>query len=55
MILFYLGNEISHVEGLEGMTTLVELVLDRNKIKNLFSHSFVSQYNLEELHMEENR
>ncbi|XP_065844626.1 leucine-rich repeat-containing protein 9-like isoform X3 [Oscarella lobularis] len=53
--LFLQGNEISHVEGLEGMTTLVELVLDRNKIKNLFSHSFVSQYNLEELHMEENR
>ena len=27
------GNEIAHVDGLEGLEQLVELVLDRNKIK----------------------
>ena len=27
------GNEISRVEGLEGLVGLTELVLDRNKIK----------------------
>lgn len=35
------GNEISKVEGIEQLTDLTELVLDRNKIK-------VSEY-LEEL------
>ena len=29
----FAGNEISHVEGLEGLQYLMELVLDRNKIK----------------------
>eukprot|EP00118_Oscarella_pearsei_P013394 m.106833 g.106833 ORF g.106833 m.106833 type:complete len:139 (+) comp37269_c0_seq44:3847-4263(+) len=53
--LFLQGNEISRVEGLDGMTSLLELVLDKNKIKGLLPHSFSSQYNLEELHIEENR
>ena len=28
-----IGNELSQVEGLEGVQQLMELVLDRNKIK----------------------
>ena len=27
------GNELSRVEGLEGLENLIELVLDRNKVK----------------------
>ncbi|KAJ7361763.1 Leucine-rich repeat-containing protein 9 [Desmophyllum pertusum] len=53
--LFLQGNDISKVEGLEGLQELRELVLDRNKIKNISSTSFVSQWNVTELHMEENR
>jgi len=30
-------------------------VLDRNKIKNVCETSFINQWNLHELHMEENR
>lgn len=30
---FFVGNDISKVEGLEGLQELRELVLDRNKIK----------------------
>lgn len=41
--------------GLEGLHDLRELVLDRNKIKTITENSFVSQWNLQELHMEENR
>lgn len=41
--------------GLEGLHDLRELVLDRNKIKTLADNSFVSQWNLQELHIEENR
>lgn len=53
--LFLQGNEIVHVQGLDGLESLTELVLDRNKIKNLNESSFVSQFNLRELHLEENR
>ncbi|XP_078381877.1 leucine-rich repeat-containing protein 9-like isoform X2 [Oculina patagonica] len=53
--LFLQGNDISKVEGLEGLQQLRELVLDRNKIKNISSTSFASQWNVTELHMEENR
>ena len=49
------GNEISKVEGLESLQDLRELVLDRNKIKGLSEYSFMNQWNLVELHMEENR
>jgi Leucine-rich repeat (LRR) protein len=49
------GNEIQKVEGLESLHDLRELVLDRNKIKNLNETSFINQWNLQELHMEENR
>lgn len=53
--LFLQGNEISKVDGLEGLQDLRELVLDRNKIKTISSTSFASQWNVTELHMEENR
>ncbi|XP_077999840.1 leucine-rich repeat-containing protein 9-like isoform X2 [Glandiceps talaboti] len=53
--LFLQGNDITKVEGLEGLQDLRELVLDRNKIKNLNEYSFMNQWNLVELHMEENR
>lgn len=53
--LFLQGNDISKVEGMEGLQDLRELVLDRNKIKSLGDTSFLNQWNLVELHMEENR
>ncbi|XP_013396331.1 leucine-rich repeat-containing protein 9 [Lingula anatina] len=53
--LFLQGNEITKVEGLEGLQDLRELVLDRNKIKSITEISFMNQWNLQELHMEENR
>ena len=49
------GNEISRVEGLNGLYNLTELVLDRNKIKQLNECSFVDLTQLRELHLEENR
>ena len=49
------GNEISKVEGLENLHELLELVLDRNKIKQIGEFSFMSQLQLQELHIEENR
>lgn len=45
--LFLQGNEISKVEGLEHMYDLRELVLDRNKIKNLGEASLLHQFNLQ--------
>ncbi|KAG7511180.1 leucine-rich repeat-containing 9 isoform X1 [Solea senegalensis] len=53
--LFLQGNEISQVEGLEGLHQLRELVLDRNRIKTLSENSFVAQNDLLELHLAENR
>ncbi|XP_056023048.1 leucine-rich repeat-containing protein 9-like isoform X3 [Ostrea edulis] len=53
--LFLQGNEISKVEGMEGLHDLRELVLDRNKIKVITELSFANQWNLQELHIEENR
>lgn len=41
--------------GLEGLHDLRELVLDKNKIKIITETSFINQWNLEELHIEENR
>ena len=43
------------IAGLEMQHELRELVLDRNKIKSIGEHSFTSQWNLLELHLEENR
>ncbi|XP_056151358.1 leucine-rich repeat-containing protein 9 [Lampris incognitus] len=53
--LFLEGNEISQVEGLEGLYQLRELVLDRNRIKVLKENTFISQAILLELHLAENR
>ncbi|XP_056250018.1 leucine-rich repeat-containing protein 9 isoform X2 [Seriola aureovittata] len=53
--LFLQGNEISQVEGLEGLHQLRELVLDRNRIKALAENSFIAQKVLLELHLTENR
>ncbi|KAL5493183.1 hypothetical protein EMCRGX_G014321 [Ephydatia muelleri] len=53
--LFLQGNEIVLVEGLDGMKSLTELVLDRNKIKTLENSSLLSLRSLRELHIEENR
>ncbi|ETE73512.1 Leucine-rich repeat-containing protein 9, partial [Ophiophagus hannah] len=53
--LFLQGNEISHIEGLEGLQILQELVLDHNKIKVISENSFARQSSLLALHLEENR
>ncbi|KAF3701209.1 Leucine-rich repeat-containing protein 9 [Channa argus] len=53
--LFLQDNEISMVEGLEGLHQLRELVLDRNRIKTLTEKSFIGQNTLLKLHLAENR
>ncbi|XP_037343021.2 leucine-rich repeat-containing protein 9 [Pungitius pungitius] len=53
--LFLQDNEISQVEGLEGLHQLRELVLDRNRIKVLADNSFIAQNVLLELHLADNR
>uniref|UniRef100_A0A4W5RBH2 Leucine rich repeat containing 9 n=1 Tax=Hucho hucho TaxID=62062 RepID=A0A4W5RBH2_9TELE len=53
--LFLQDNEISQVEGLEGLHQLRELVLDRNRIKALGENSFFGLAFLLELHLAENR
>jgi Leucine-rich repeat (LRR) protein len=54
--LFLQGNELTKIEGLEGLRDLRELVLDKNKIKSISENSFVDQaQRLVELHIEENR
>ncbi|KAM5129332.1 leucine-rich repeat-containing protein 9 [Mantella aurantiaca] len=53
--LFLQGNEISQVEGLEGLQCLQELVLDHNRIKLLTETSLAKQSSLVSLRLEENR
>ncbi|KAM4690503.1 leucine-rich repeat-containing protein 9, partial [Rhinophrynus dorsalis] len=53
--LFLQGNEISQVEGLEGLQFLRELVLDHNRIKLITENSFSKLNSLVSLHLEENR
>ncbi|KAJ3265551.1 Leucine-rich repeat-containing protein 9 [Chytriomyces hyalinus] len=53
--LYLQGNKISRIDGLEHMTSLVELVLDRNQIKAADPSSFLSLINLKEMHIKENR
>ncbi|XP_077320515.1 leucine-rich repeat-containing protein 9 isoform X1 [Lithobates pipiens] len=53
--LFLQGNEISQVEGLEGLQFLKELVLDHNRIKLITETSFAKQSSLVSLRLEENR
>ncbi|XP_068195211.1 leucine-rich repeat-containing protein 9 [Antennarius striatus] len=54
-VLFLQGNDISHVEGLEGLGQLRKLVLDTNRINVLAHNSLVNQTALLELHLAENR
>ncbi|XP_057198998.1 leucine-rich repeat-containing protein 9 isoform X1 [Triplophysa rosa] len=53
--LFLQGNDISHVDRLEGLLRLRELVLDRNRIKSLNENSFRGQEVLVDLRLAENR
>ncbi|XP_073775247.1 leucine-rich repeat-containing protein 9 isoform X2 [Danio rerio] len=53
--LFLQGNDISQVDGLDGLQKLRELVLDRNRIKSLSENSFCGQAVLLDLHLRENR
>ncbi|XP_028935145.1 leucine-rich repeat-containing protein 9 isoform X3 [Ornithorhynchus anatinus] len=53
--LFLQGNEISQVEGLEGLHKLQELVLDHNRIKAITDTAFAKPNSLLVLHLEENR
>ncbi|KAJ3411055.1 Leucine-rich repeat-containing protein 9 [Chytridiales sp. JEL 0842] len=54
-LLYLQGNRITKIEGLEHMTGLVELVLDKNQIKAADPSSFLSLINLKELHIKDNR
>ncbi|XP_061469286.1 leucine-rich repeat-containing protein 9 isoform X2 [Rhineura floridana] len=53
--LFLQGNEISQIEGLDGLQLLQELVLDHNRVKAINENSFAKQSSLVALHLEENR
>uniref|UniRef100_A0ABM5FBZ2 Leucine-rich repeat-containing protein 9 n=1 Tax=Pogona vitticeps TaxID=103695 RepID=A0ABM5FBZ2_9SAUR len=53
--LFLQGNEISQIEGLDGLHLLQELVLDHNKVKTINDNSFTKLGSLVALHLEENR
>ncbi|XP_078516483.1 leucine-rich repeat-containing protein 9 [Lissotriton helveticus] len=53
--LFLQGNEISQLEGLEGLQFLQKLALDHNRIKMITETSLAKQRCLLELHLEENR
>uniref|UniRef100_A0A670I022 Leucine rich repeat containing 9 n=1 Tax=Podarcis muralis TaxID=64176 RepID=A0A670I022_PODMU len=53
--LFLQGNEISQIEGLDGLQLLQELVLDHNRLKAIHENSFAKQSSLVALHLEENR
>lgn len=53
-ILHLPGNEISKVEGLSHLEQLRELVLDKNKVKQIDEHSFEGLRSLRELRMDDN-
>ncbi|XP_036136483.1 leucine-rich repeat-containing protein 9 [Molossus molossus] len=53
--LFLQGNEISHVEGLDNLLVLQELVVDHNRIRAFNDSAFAKPSSLLELHLEENR
>uniref|UniRef100_A0A803SWL0 Leucine rich repeat containing 9 n=1 Tax=Anolis carolinensis TaxID=28377 RepID=A0A803SWL0_ANOCA len=53
--LFLQGNEISQIDGLDGLQLLQELVLDHNKVKTINENSFSKLSSLVALHLEENR
>ncbi|KAJ3213041.1 Leucine-rich repeat-containing protein 9 [Clydaea vesicula] len=49
------GNKITKLDGLEHLTSLISLVLDKNHIKSAEPSSFLSLVNLRDLHLRENR
>ena len=53
--LFLQNNELSSLEGVEEFPSLLELVLDRNKIKFIPERDLSPLRNILELHLEENR
>ncbi|XP_067847992.1 leucine-rich repeat-containing protein 9 isoform X2 [Heptranchias perlo] len=54
-VLYLEGNFISQIEGLDRLQYLVELSLERNRIRMIHENSFLGQSSLIELHLEENR
>ena len=53
--LFLQNNDISTLDGFEEFPSLIELVLDRNKIKYIADKDLTSLKNILELHLEDNR
>ena len=53
-VLFLQANELTRIEGLERLTQLRELVLDKNRIKSIDACSFPHLINLRELRIEDN-
>ena len=53
--LFMQNNDVSTLEGFEEFPSLIELVLDRNKVKYIAEKDLTSLKNILELHLEENR
>ena len=53
--LFMQNNDVSTLEGFEEFPSLIELVLDRNKVKYIADKDLTSLKNILELHLEENR
>uniref|UniRef100_A0A7S4J9U1 U2A'/phosphoprotein 32 family A C-terminal domain-containing protein n=1 Tax=Guillardia theta TaxID=55529 RepID=A0A7S4J9U1_GUITH len=53
-VLFVQGNDISRIDGLENLTQVRELVLDKNKIRHVEYGAFSPLKNLRELYIEEN-
>ncbi|XP_078418403.1 leucine-rich repeat-containing protein 9 isoform X2 [Cetorhinus maximus] len=54
-VLYLEGNFISQIEGLDRLQYLVELSLERNRVRMIHENSFLGQNALLELHLEENR
>lgn len=52
--LFLQGNDITRIDGLSGLTSLRELVLDNNRIRYIDSESLVGLPALRELRLEDN-
>lgn len=50
-ILFLQANKIAKIDGLENMTNMLELVLDKNQIRGADPLSFLSLINLKALHL----
>jgi hypothetical protein len=53
-VLFVQANDIAKLEGLDGLSQLRELVLDKNKVRHVEPGALQGLVNLRELRMEEN-